>query len=291
MSKFHLVQHESDEELVPVSCSRDKYGTINNNIPSHRREDTLLDLVTKELVGPVCWTPVGELGQRFDSFGRFLAIVGGLFVRWRSNAGVTVSARDPTKTSWFPGTNRGPDCIYSRPAGERLRGVNSYKGFMDALLFEESLMTQRYATKASCVATSLKEVNRDDDDDDDDDVIKRLTRRFPLPERCDYRYRSLGGQLDDSDWLLAELAKYSNVHSVFVLYRQFFIESDEKYPGDLISKKYGKFRRRRNNISRLDESRKVNLFDVRQNAAIIRDKQIGITVRGIDAIDTSRRQR
>ena len=33
--------------------------------------------------------------------------------------------------------------------------------------------------QASCVATPLKEVNRDDDDDD---VIKRLTLRFPLPE-------------------------------------------------------------------------------------------------------------
>ncbi|KAK1133373.1 hypothetical protein K0M31_011188 [Melipona bicolor] len=107
---------------------------------------------------------------------------------------------------------------------------------MDALLFEESLMTQRYATKASCVATSLKEVNRDDDnddDDDDDDVIKRLTLRFPLPERCDYRYRSLGGQLGDSvaDWLLADW------NSQFTS----LIESDKKYPGDLIKKNMENF--------------------------------------------------
>lgn len=52
-------------------------------------------------------------------------------------------------------------------------------------------------------ATPLKEVNHDDDDDD---VIKRLTLRSSLPERCDYSYRSLGGQLEDSvaDWLFAD---------------------------------------------------------------------------------------
>ena len=48
---------------------------------------------------------------------------------------------------------------------------------------------------------------------------------------------------------------------------------------------------RRNNISRLDELCKVNLFDGRENVAIIQDKQIDIIVRGIDVIDTSRRQR
>ncbi|CAD1475093.1 unnamed protein product [Heterotrigona itama] len=92
---------------------------------------------------------------------------------------------------------------------------------MDALLFEESLMTQRYATRLL--------------------ALRRFLKR-----------------------------------STTTTTTQFFIGSDEKYPGRF-DKKVWKILRTRS---------KVNLLEVRENAAIIQDKQIDIIVRGIDVTDT-----